>query len=94
MKKEDKKVTKDLKVSECRIIRAHEFKDGNVAFDMVLNGITLYGLSLVWYKKEKRYFVSFPAKKADDRYFNHYWFPVSDDLLETIRADIEQLLGE
>lgn len=92
MKKEKEK-NNDLQITEFKIIRAHEFKDGNIAFDMKLNGITLYNLSLVWYKKEERYFVSFPSKKVDDKYYNHFWFPVSDDMLEQIKMDLEALLS-
>ena len=89
----DENVTNELKVDSFNVIRAHEFKDGNIAFDMKLNGITLYGLTLVWYKKEKRYFISFPSKKTEDKYYNHYWFPVSDDFQDDIKKQIKDLLS-
>lgn len=92
MKKENND-TNSFAVTSYNVIRAHEFKDGNIAFDLKINGITLYNLTLVWYKKEKRYFISFPSKKVDDKYYNHYWFPVEDDLLAGIKKEIEDLLS-
>lgn len=91
MKKEERNT---LRVTSLEVTRCHTFKDGNVSFDMKLNGIQLYGLSLVWYKKEKRYFIGFPSKKSGNKYYNHFWFPVDDDLLQEIQSDIERMLAE
>ena len=89
-----KKETKDLQVTSWEVTRAYEFKDGNISFDMMLNGIHLYGLSLVWYKKEKRYFIGFPSKKVGDQYYNHYWFMAGDELTEAVTLAIESLLED
>ena len=80
---------------EFKILRCHEFKDGNISFDMILNGIALYGLSLVWYKKEKRYFIGFPSRKGNDnKYYKYYWFETDEVFTEAVRSEIERILTE
>ena len=94
MKKAEETRNDALEVTCWEVTRAHEFKDGNVSFDMMLNGIQLYGLQLVWYKKETRYFIGFPSKKVNDRYFNHYWFRSSDEFMLQILDAVEKKLKE
>lgn len=96
MKKADAKEGREVLVGyeDFKILRCHEFKDGNISFDMKLKGITLYGLTLVWYKKEKRYFIGFPSRKSGDSYYNHFWFPTDETFTEAVRAEIERMLNE
>lgn len=88
------KEAKELKVKNWNVTRAHKFQDGNISFDAEINGISLYGMTLVWYKKEKRYFIGFPSRKSGDSYFNHYWFRASDDFVEQIVDAVEALLED
>lgn len=81
-----------VKLESWNVTRAYEFKDGNISFDMEVNGIKLYGLTLVWYKKEKKYFVSFPARKSGDQYYKYFYFDIDDELTEAITEAIREKL--
>lgn len=88
---EEKTLNYDVKVT-----RAKEVKEGTVAFDMVVNGVTVYGC---WYregkdKNGKEYqIISFPSHKgADDKYYNYVWFKIEDDVKEDIIAQLQKLV--
>ncbi len=73
---------------DVKVVRAKEFDGGSVSFDLVVNGINIYGL---WYREytnkkgEEGNLISFPSRKGnDDKYYNHCWFPIDND----IKADI------
>ena len=92
---------KEVKALEIQVKRAKDFtKDGadgcNIAFDMVVNGVTIYGC---WYregkdKKGDEYsMVSFPSRKADDgKYYSWAFVKLSDADVENISQQIENLL--
>lgn len=87
MKGSTKEATKETKVT-VKVTRAKELKEGQVTFDMVVNGVTIYGC---WYregtdKKGNEYqIISFPSHKgADGKYYNYAWFKIEDD----VKADI------
>jgi len=78
------------------VTRAKEFDEGVVAFDMVVNGVTLYGC---WYREYKNKkgedgsLISFPSRKGkDDKYYNDAWFPISAELKENIVGQLEKLV--
>lgn len=82
----ENKVNYDVKVK-----RATECKSGDVAFDMIVNGVTIYGCFLT--EGRNGYFVSFPSRKGNDgKYYNIAYFPVSEAILENIIGQIESLL--
>lgn len=75
-------------------------KDGaegcTIAFDWVINGITVYGC---FYregkdKNGKDYaMVSFPSHKGNDgKYYNYAYVKLTDDQIEAISKDIEKVL--
>ena len=80
---------------DVKVTRAKEVKEGSVAFDMVVNGVTIYGC---WYrggqKDGKEYqMISFPSQKGkDDKYYNHCWFKIDDDLKSDIIAQLQKLV--
>lgn len=81
----------DVKVS-----RAKEIKEGTVVFDVVVNGITIYGC---WYregkdKNGKDYsLISFPSQQAENgKYYNHCWFKIEDDVKNNIIAQLQKLV--
>ena len=87
-KKEEAAVNYDVEGT-----RAHEFKSGDISFDITVNGVNLYGLT---YMNEdpkrniKEAFISFPARKGSDgKYYNHAWFKISDELQADIEKQIE-----
>ena len=87
-------VTYDIKVT-----RAKDFtKDDKtaIAFDMIVNGITIYNC---WYlecvKDDKPYeMISFPSRKDESsgKYYNHVFFHINAKMTEDIAKQIEQLL--
>lgn len=89
-KTEDKKF---MSVSEFSILRAHEFDNGNISFDLKINGITLYRLSVVSVKDSDRVFIGFPSYQAKDgKWYNYYYLPLSDvDMDKIINAVYDNL---
>lgn len=81
---------------DVRVTRAKETKEGQVVFDMVVNGVTIYSC---WYREGKEKngkdytMISFPSQKADNgKYYNHCWFKIEDDLKEEIIAQLQKLV--
>lgn len=79
---------------EIEVIRAHEFKSGDISFDMKVNGVTIYNCTYMNESaKVKKSFVSFPSRKgSDDKYYSYVWFKISDDDLAEIEKGIEAVL--
>lgn len=84
---------------DVKVTRAKDFtKDGKtcVAIDMEVNGVTIYGS---YYrcgtdKNGKEYsMVSFPSKKSGEKYYNHAYFPISEEVMDSIEKQIDQLIG-
>ena len=81
-KTEDKKF---MEVNEFSILRAHEFDNGNISFDLKINGITLYRLSVVSAKNIDRVFIGFPSYQAKDgKWYNYCYLPLSDEDMDKI----------
>ena len=77
------------------VIRAKEVKLGTIAFDVNVNGVTIYGCFYkagISKKTNKDYeLISFPQRKGtDDKYYNIAWFPISAD----VKAEIIKQLGD
>lgn len=74
-----------------KVLRAHEFDNGNVSFDMLVNGITIYGCTYI--ETEKNSFVSFPQRKdKDGKYWNNAYFKIEEDVQNDIVKQLEALL--
>lgn len=89
--------TKEEKKQELiiEVTRAKELKDKDVImFDMVVNGVTIYGCS---YKELQKHDgsgsfikIGFPSRKgADDKYYNHCYVKLSDEDITNIERGIE-----
>lgn len=79
---------------EIEVLRAHEFKSGDISFDMKVNGVTLYNCTYMnESEKVKKPFVSFPSRKGSDgKYYSFVWFKITDDMLSEIEKGIEVVL--
>ena len=90
-----KTISQESKKYDVKVIRAREVKEGSVAFDMEVNGISIYGC---WYNEYKTKegkegtMISFPSYKNGDKYYNHVWFQISKELKEDIVTQIEKLV--
>ena len=59
-----KKENKEREVHQMTVKRAYEFDNGNVAFDLEIDGwLTIYNMTMV-HNKNDEYFVSFPSTKT------------------------------
>lgn len=78
---------------EIRVTRAHQFDDGNIAFDMEISGITIYGCMMLQRKKDGANFVSFPSKKGKDgTYYNHVFTKLNDEEFNAIDKQLDEIL--
>ena len=83
----------EMEVLSYSILRAHEFDNGNISFDMKINGITLYRLAVVSVKDSDRVFIGFPSYQAKDgKWYNYIYLPLSEkDSDEIIQAVYDNL---
>ena len=94
--KKEKRVEYVVKVLRAKDFTEKSKLDTNVAFDMEVNGIKIYG----WWFKEgtskdgKDYSViSLPSQKGkDEKYYSVAWFPISKELTKDIREQIVNML--
>ena len=98
MKKAENK-TEEKVVYTVECTRAKEIKEGCVAFDAKVNGVSIYGLFYrEGVKDGKEYsFISFPAEKGKDKdgnekYFNRVFFPIDEKLKDNIVGQLEKLI--
>ena len=94
--KKEKRVEYVVKVLRAKDFTEKSKLDTNVAFDMEVNGIKIYGC---WFKEGtskdgKDYSViSLPSQKGKDgNYYSVAWFPISKELTKDIREQIVNML--
>ncbi len=86
-----------VKPEDVKVDRAKDF-DKSISFDITLFGcIKVYGCTYRTYldktSGEEKGIISFPSKKGkDDKYYNHVYFFVTDELLASIEKEIEALI--
>jgi len=79
-KRSTKKTEREtIKVESFKILRAHEFDNGNVSFDMEINGVSLYRLTVVSRKDGKGEFISYPAYENNGKWYNYCYLALSDE---------------
>ena len=93
-----KKQEQKYESHEIEVTRAHLYqpKKGSAItfFDMEVNGVKVYGCKLMESKKGDK-FVSWPSYKgSDDEYHNHVWVGLSEEDLEQIEKEVDELLEE
>ena len=94
--KKEKRVEYDVNVLRAKDFTENSKLDTNVAFDMEVNGIKIYGC---WLKEGtgkdgKEYsLISLPSQKGKDgNYYSVAWFPISKELTKEIRKQIVNML--
>ena len=95
-KTETKKEAQELNI---KVTRAHDFsKDGktSIAFDMEVNGVTIYGC---WYREgekngEEWSMVNFPSRQDENtgKYYSHAYVKLTKDQVDDIATQLENLL--
>ena len=91
IKKNENKVKYDITVK-----RAKEF-DKCIMFDMEVNGIMIYNCSYRTLSRKDGSGdfakINFPQRKGnDDKYYNHVYFKITDDMIDQIEKGIEAVL--
>jgi hypothetical protein len=90
--------TKTTQNYDVKVLKAKEIKEGNVVFDMAVNGVIIYGC---WYKEgtskkngEEYHLISFPSQKSqkDGKYYSHCWFKIEDDVKQEIIDQLQALV--
>ena len=81
----------EIDVLSFEVSRVNQYKD-TVFFDLTINGIKIYGCTVVEGKKGD--FISFPSKKGkDDKWYSIVYARLSDSDQNIILAEIEKQLN-
>lgn len=87
MKKKEVSAAAQVDVEVTRVNQVNDV----VFFDMVVNGVTVYGCKVV--EGSKGDFISFPSHKGKDgKYYNHVYIKLSDADSQKIIAQVEEKL--
>ena len=96
-KKNAEKNVEELKECEIKVTRVKELDNGTIMFDMIVNGVTIYGCNykVLTRKDNGEEFakVGFPSRKGGDRYYNIAYVPINAEALEKIENGIQSLIG-
>lgn len=90
-----KKTQQETMKYDVKVIRATECKSGDIALDLKVNGVTIYGCFYVTreIKNVKVSFITFPSRKGSDgKYYKYVYFPISEEQLLEIEKEIEALI--
>lgn len=92
-----KETSKKFEVTECEVLKARQFKNSRVGFDLKINGITIYSMIAFPYHDKQgndAWGISFPQRKgSDNKYYNEVYFFIDDELRKNILGQIDDLLG-
>lgn len=93
---------------DCKVIKAREISDECAAFDMKVNGVTIYGCFARFYTNaagEEGTMITLPQYKAlgknnepvldengKQKYYSHVFFPISKEQREDIIRQVDELL--
>lgn len=84
-----KKENVDVKI-DAKVTRANQVGE-TVYFDVVINGVTIYGCKVIEGKNGD--FISFPSHKGkDDKYYNYAYVKLSDEDTSEIVKQVEEML--
>ena len=85
-----KKEVNEVVNVEAKVTRANQVGE-TVYFDVIINGVTIYGCKVVEGKNGD--FISFPSHKGkDDKYYNYVYIKLSDEQTAGIVKQVEEML--
>ena len=76
---EGKKAKEFMKLESLKILRVHEFDNGNISFDATINGVVLNRLSVVSRRDGSGEFISFPSYQNNGKWYNYCYLALSDE---------------
>ena len=77
-KKKAEKIFFNMKDHEVKVLSAHQFDNGNISFDLQIDEIKIYRLTVVRTKDDTE-FISFPSYQSGDKYYNYAFVPFTDE---------------
>lgn len=81
-----------IEVTSFSVDRTHMLDNGTVMFDMTLNGVKIYGCSVV--EGSKGDFISFPSRKGkDNKYYSIVWVKLDNKDSDDIITEVENKLN-
>ena len=90
-----RKKIKDSAQFKVEVLRAKELQSGDIALDLKVNGVDIYGSFYVTREVDGKEtsFISLPSRKGSDgKWYKYVYFPVSDDMLADIEKQIEAVI--
>lgn len=82
-------------IESCKITRTHEFDNGNISFDAIINGVQLYRLTVVKPEDSKKgEFIGYPSYQSNGKWYNYFWMHLSDDDIDKIIQMVYDALDE
>ena len=77
-----------------KVTRAKQFQNGNISFDMEIDGISIHQMGLIIPKdKDKEAFFTFPQYKGSDgKYYHHAYVKLTEADKKSIDSQLDSLL--
>ena len=95
-KTEEKATIHAPEVGAVKVIRANKLESGVVMFDVIIGEtVKVTGLSARPYKNEngEGVVINMPARKANDKYFDIAFFPITSELKDDIIDQLDAITG-
>ena len=74
----EQKESYTLNKGDWTVIRAHQFDNGNISFDLKIKEICFYRLIVVA-AKDGHEFISFPQYQSNGKWYNHFYIPFTNE---------------
>lgn len=87
---------KGIEITECEVLKARQFQNSRVGFDLKINGITIYSMIAFPYKDKQgndAWGISFPQRKGSDgKWYNEVYFYIDESMRKGLLEQIDYLL--
>lgn len=83
-----------ISIDSFKVLRAHEFNNGNVSFDLAVNGVILNRLTVVSRKDGSGEFISFPSYENNGKWYNYCYMALSEEDSDKIIQAVYDNLDE
>lgn len=91
--KKENETINTITISDYKVLRAIVCKNDNVLFDLELNGVRIYGLSVIAGRNGD--FIAFPQRQGKDgKYYSIAWAKLSEEDTKDILAEVERIINE
>ena len=88
--------SKVINVTELEVLKARQFRNSRIGFDLKVNGVVIYTMIAFPYKDKQgndAWGISFPQRKgSDNKYYNEVYFFIDEDLRKRILDMIDKVL--